>query len=81
MTENPWSEALQQSTQEMLESGNFMAHPVTNEVCFKHHELGFGYMNGTDAVHEKYDLHIRASGKVISFPKAEDVVKAGWVLD
>jgi hypothetical protein len=32
MAEKQWSEALQQNTQERLESGNFIAHPVTNAV-------------------------------------------------
>ncbi len=41
MAEKPWSEALQQNTQERLESGRFMAHPVTNAVCARRCKAGY----------------------------------------
>lgn len=81
MSEKQWSKELQQYTLELLDRATFGVNPLTQEVCFKHINGEYGFVEARHAIDERYIMHVRGSGEIIEFPNAISLVQAGWALD
>lgn len=80
MSDKQWSEELQQYTRELLDKGTFGINPLTCEVCFKHINGQYGFIDARDASDERYHMHVRESEEIISFPDSSSLVQAGWAV-
>jgi hypothetical protein len=81
MPDKQWSKELQQYTLELLDRATFGVNPLTQEVCFKHINGGYGFVEARHAIDERYIMHVRGSDQIVEFPDSISLVRAGWALD
>lgn len=76
---NPWSEASQEKTREVLEG--LIYYPRDGKLWFKHIDHTFACMNDIDVIQRRYAMHTPKGDPIKEFSSIDDILTGGWVVD